>query len=138
MLQQARGVHCNQQQVEQIRKLYQDMHPLYKALRETDRAEAKQVLHAVLQQQAARSAGTVMVWAQQRPGQLLDKSVALHTMELYSSCWWLGVEILKSIFAKVKTLDSSSTTTGSIITAITEQLEQSGDNGRCFYNQLYL
>jgi hypothetical protein len=70
MLQQAPAVHHNQQEVEKIVRLFQDMHALGDALEETDPAEALQVLQAVLQQQAARSAGIVLVWASQRPEQL--------------------------------------------------------------------
>jgi hypothetical protein len=101
------------------------MNTLQTALLETDPAEALQVLHAVLRQQAARSAGTVLMWAHQRPEQLMSKFTTLGIeWAADCKCWCTGVSLLESKITQ--TLDSSSATTGNIIKMITEQLEQSG------------
>jgi hypothetical protein len=100
---------------------------LCEVLDDTDPAEALQVLQAVLQQQAARSAGIVLVWANQGPEQLSSTfDAAYTTTNADSKCWYVWVEILLSILTKATTLDSSSAMMDGFITTITEQLDQSG------------
>jgi hypothetical protein len=130
VLQRPPAVLCSLQEVEQLSKLWQVSERLCQALQETHMAETAHMLDAVLQQQAAHSAGTVLVWAQQQPEQLLTTITAgLHGVE--STAWLYGVRLIDKVITAARTLqDSSSTLTGRIVMRLTEQLEQSGRMGK--------
>jgi hypothetical protein len=91
------------------------------ASREAGAAEAVQVLASVLQQQAARNAGTLVVRAHQQPAQLScvkfegetpyvtsSTDLALHTS---SFIWMMGWTLLDVLIGNAVTLDVDSGST---------------------------
>jgi hypothetical protein len=125
----------NRKQEEQLFNCIRVVYALNDALEKAGAAETVRLLDALLQQHAARSAGTLIAWAQQEPEQLIsitaieqpaqtaDSTVSISNTE---RVWVYGWKLLDSIIAKIVVLDSSSTATHRIVTTTTEQLEQSG------------
>jgi hypothetical protein len=93
-------------------------------------------LEAVLQQQAVRSAGTLIAWVQQRPEQLLAvESVMGFTATRGSgapACWTAGVAFLNHAAAKASQQDYASPAACQMAADMTQQLDQSGE--RCSLN----
>jgi hypothetical protein len=136
VLQQAPNLN-NRQQAEQLAITLPAMKQTAAVIRKAGTAGATQVLSAVLRQQAAFNAGTLVVWAQQRPEQLWGRKCTEqqaqgsgHTrlaLSIIACIWMDGVFLLEEILSKAFTLDSSSATASRIVTSITEQLERSGE-----------
>jgi hypothetical protein len=136
LLQQAPPAVLTEQQATQLYSTSRALQQLAGATQETDTAETVQILSAVLQQQAARDAGILMAWTQQQPEQLFGTTTeGPRSQQNYpptidlgvaAASWCCGAEFLGSMLVKARTLDSSSQSTHSIVSAITEQLNQSG------------
>jgi hypothetical protein len=91
------------------------------------------LLEALLQQQAMRSAGTLIAWVQQRPEQLLAvKSVLGIPGDGASGCWAAGVQFLDRAAAKAGDLDHTSAAACQMSANMVQQLDQSGE--RCSLN----
>jgi hypothetical protein len=127
----------DRQQAVQLPSIWTLQSQLVAALKETGSAETVQVLSALLRQQAARSVGTLVAWAQQQPDQLYTMaglnalapqghSPGAVVLNAAGTSWWSGLEVLDRMLVSAITLDSSSTSAHQIVTTMTEQLEQSG------------
>jgi hypothetical protein len=106
------------------------------ALEAEEGAVQLRLLEAVLQQQAVRSAGTLVAWVQQQPEQLLTvNSVTSFTAATGSSalrCWTSGVQFLTRAAAKAGAQDYGSAATCQMAADMMQQLDQSGE--RCSLN----
>jgi hypothetical protein len=115
----ADAVLWNQQHAAQFKKFYRVIERLINTMKQSNTAEAAQILDAVLGQSAAHCSGTLMAWAQQRPQQLAVTGAA-------QGIWLFGSRLLDEILDIATTVGSSSTSTADIATTITEQLQLSG------------
>jgi hypothetical protein len=129
----------NKQQARQLGNCFHELQLLFQALQEAEygTADAVQALDAVLQQQAAESAGTLIRWMQQRPEQLFSMVTARQQLQgthrtnsgltVPNGVWHLSVAVLKRMLGPVMSLDSSRTSTHRLTATITDQLQQSGE-----------
>jgi hypothetical protein len=125
----------NNQQADLLFSLFQTLSNIDHAARGSGTSDSVQVLNALLQQRAARHTGTLVAWAQQQPELLYNMNTIEQPPDVAASTWpmltvpggiWLlGWTMLVSIMVKAAALDVRDASARSIITTLTEQLEQS-------------
>jgi hypothetical protein len=103
-----------------------------------------ELVDVMLKQQVACSVGSLVMWVQQQPEQLLDVKAAGQGRVprtsvaglIIASVWAAGVDLLKNL-ARVALLQTSESAGACILTAtLTQQLDQSGKACSCTFDAL--
>jgi hypothetical protein len=148
LLQEAPPASLTADQDKLLRQFYSLLWRMEKPLLAEEPALLSSVVTAMLQRHAARSAGTLVAWATQRPEQLMSLEFAegppstgacpgaSRTLLSHSTAalgWAVGIRFLGFAADAVSKQDAGSAAASQMTADMTQQLHQSGRWGMCCY-----